>query len=152
MIPATDAAVETDDASPPSNDQAYGVGITPAERIVAPARASCICRGDALDTNLVANLIGWVSAVKARLGREQLLVLLELYKLTGHLHEGVEKLILQVADLEALPGESTDREFTANSLMAYILQLHGMIYGPGHAVSGPLQESKPGSVRRRSRG
>ena len=91
-----------------------------------------------LDANLLASLIRWVGGVKRRLGATQLPGFIEMYKLTGHLPLVVEKLILHVASLDALPDESSDQIFTLDDVMDSLLQLHAIIYGPGHAVSGSL--------------
>ena len=90
---------------------------------------------DALDINLLANLIRWAAAVKAQLGAEQLRGLLDLYKLTGHLPEPIEKVIVQVVELEALPNESTGQDVSADTLTNYMVELHGVVYGPGYAVN-----------------
>ena len=94
-------------------------------------------RSDASDINLLANLIRWAAAVKAQLGAEQLRGLLDLYKLTAHLPEAIEKVIVQVVELEALPKESTEQELSADTLTNYIVELHGIVYGPGYAVTAP---------------
>lgn len=69
---------------------------------------------------------------------EHLQGLLEAYKLTGHLPPPIEKLILQVAKLNPLPEESDAKEFTADSLLDTLVQLHGIIYGPGYPAGGQL--------------
>ena len=95
-------------------------------------------RIDALDANLLTNLMRWVGGVKRRLGGSQLEGFLEIYKLTGHLPPVMEKLILHLAELEALPDESSDQIFTLDDLMDSLLQLHAVVYGPGYATSGTL--------------
>ena len=91
-----------------------------------------------LDANLLASLIRWVGGLKRRMGAEQLPGFIEMYKLTGHLPPVVERLVLHVATLEALPDESEDQIFTLDDVMDSLLQLHAIIYGPGHAVRGSL--------------
>ena len=91
-----------------------------------------------LDANLLTNLMRWVGSVKRRLGASQLPGFLEMYKLTGHLPPVMEKLILHLAELDALPDESYDQIFTLDDLMDSLLQLHAIVYGPGYASRGAL--------------
>lgn len=97
---------------------------------------------NALDANLLTSLMRWVGGVKRRLGSSQLEGFLEIYKLTGHLPPVVERLIYYLAELEALPDESSDQVFTLDDLMDSLLHLHAIVYGPGHAarVSLPIFE------------
>ena len=92
----------------------------------------------ALDANLLASLLRWVGGVKRRLGLGQLAGFLEMYKLTGHLPHDIEKLILHMASLEVLPDESSDQLSTLDDVMDSLLQLHAIVYGPGHAFQGSL--------------
>ena len=94
----------------------------------------------ALDANLLASLLRWVGGVKRRLGGNQLPGFLEMYKLTGHLPPPVERLILHIAELDALPDESSDQVFTLDDVMDALLQLHAVVYGPGHAFRGSLTD------------
>ena len=93
---------------------------------------------ESLDANLLTSLLRWVGSVKRRLGKNHLAGFLEMYKLTGHLPPSVEKLVLMIAALDALPDESSDQIFTLDDVMDSLLQLHAIIYGPGHAVRGAL--------------
>ena len=92
----------------------------------------------AVDTNMVAGLMRWVGSVKFRLGAHQLAGFLEIYKLTGHLPPVVENLIHELAVLDVLPDQSRDQVFTLDDLVDSLLQLHAIVYGPGHAALGPL--------------
>ena len=92
----------------------------------------------ALDANLLTSLMRWVGGVKRRLGTTQLEGFLEIYRLTGHLPDGLERLILHLAQLDALPDESSDQIFTLDDLMDSLLQLHAIVYGPGYASRGAL--------------
>ena len=113
-----------------------------ASRMAPPVRwvtaAAPAIRVGTLDANLMANLIRWVATAKGKLGVEHLQGLLEAYKLTGHLPPLIEKLILQVAKLNPLPEESDTKEFTADSLLDTLVQLHGIIYGPGYPAGGQV--------------
>ncbi len=99
---------------------------------------------NALDANLLTSLMRWVGGVKRRLGSNQLEGFLEIYKLTGHLPPVVERLIYYLAELDALPDESSDQVFTLDDLMDSLLHLHAIVYGPGHAakVSLPIFEEQ----------
>ena len=99
----------------------------------------------AMDSNLVTNLMRWVGDVKRRMGASQFEGFLEVYKLTGHLPPVVEKVILQLATLDALPDESADQVFTLDDLMDSLLQLHAIIYGPGYASRGSLENLLEGN-------
>ena len=44
---------------------------------------------------------------------------------------------VKVVELEALPKESTEKESSAQKLIDYIIELHGIVYGPGHSVHVP---------------
>ena len=93
-----------------------------------------------LDVNLMANLMRWVGSVKRRLGVEQMRLLVELYRLTGHLTPIVEMAITRLASLQILPDESDHHVFTPDDLIDTLLQLHGINYGSGSLPVGPAVE------------
>ena len=93
-----------------------------------------------LDVNLLANLMRWVGSVKCRLGVQQMRLLVELYRLTGHLTPIVEKAITRLASLRILPDESDHHVFTQDDLIDTLLQLHGINYGSGSLPVGPAVE------------
>ena len=93
-----------------------------------------------LDVNLLANLMRWVGSVKCRLGVQQMRLLVELYRLTGHLTPIMEKAITRLASLGILPDESDHHVFTQDDLIDTLLQLHGINYGSGSLPVGPAVE------------
>ena len=119
-----------------------GAGVAPGLVAPAPQQVSPLAEqlqgNAALDANLLASLIRWVGGIKRRLGADQLPGFIEMYKLTGHLPVVVERLVLHVATLDALPDESSDQIFTLDDVMDSLLQLHAIVYGPGHSVQGAL--------------
>ena len=121
---------------PAATGAAPGLAAQPP-RVVSPL-AEQLEGSAALDANLLASLVRWVGGIKRRLGADQLPGFIEMYKLTGHLPVVVEKLVLHVASLDALPDESADQIFTLDDVMDSLLQLHAIVYGPGHSVRGSL--------------
>jgi transposase len=84
-----------------------------------------------LDANLVSSLLRWVANVKRRLGARQMVELLEIYRLTGHLPPVIESIIVKVANLAVLPDESEGQVVTVDDLVDLYLVLHGIIMGAG---------------------
>ena len=93
-----------------------------------------------LDVNLMANLMRWVGSVKRRLGVQQMRLVVELYRLTGHLTPIMEMAITRLASLQILPDESDHHVFTPDDLIDTLLQLHGINYGSGSLPVGPAVE------------
>ncbi len=128
--PARPRVVRVQQTAPAAGQESERVGISAAAD-VDPAFGP-------LDANLLTNLMRWVGSVKRRLGASQLPGFLEMYKLTGHLPPVMERLILHLAELDALPDESYDQIFTLDDLMDSLLQLHAIVYGPGYVSGGAL--------------
>jgi len=92
--------------------------------------ASTVLQGVSLDqeprVNMLANLIGWVSTVCQKLGKEQLPIILEIYDMSGPLSPRIKKIILRLADIvNPSPGEESGTDI----LSQLILQLHGILMG-----------------------
>lgn len=79
-----------------------------------------------LDTNLVANLVRWVSTTRSRVGMEGLQHLLSLYDASGHGTPALRQLLLQMADLvqEQPGGDAQPPSLECVDLMH---QLHGIL-------------------------
>ena len=81
----------------------------------------------ALDANLVTGIVRWVASAKRKLGSEQMVALLEIYKISGNLSPSIEKVIVKVANMP-LPDESDIHQITAEDLVDLFMMLHGTIH------------------------
>ena len=99
--------------------------------------------GDKLDVNMMTSLTRWAGSVKCRFGLTGLWLVIEVYRLSGHLRPFVEKTIYGLATLSILPDESDYHTVTQDDLADALLALHGIIYGSGRAPVGPSVDFDP---------
>ena len=91
-----------------------------------------------IQVNAVANLIGWVSAVKQRLSPDKLPIILEVYGICNELPPKTKKLILRLADLVA---EQPKIESGPEVWSQLLLQLHGILMGNFSTGTGEQKQN-----------
>lgn len=108
---------------------------TPAsEKPRNPAAGDVVSREPSVNT--LANLVGWVSLVKQRLGAEHLPTIVEVYGMCGNMSPKVRRIILRLAELETGP---VHVEGGADVWSQLMLQLHGILTGDISSAYGPSQ-------------
>ena len=91
--------------------------------------------GAKLDVNLMTNLARWTGSVKRRLGVRNMLPLLKVYALSGHLAPAIEVMVLKLARLPMMVDDSEFHDVTVDDLVDAIQTLHGIVYGSGRALA-----------------
>ena len=99
--------------------------------------------GDKLDVNMMTSLTRWAGSVKCRFGLTGLWLVIEVYRLSGHMRPFAEKTIYRLATLNILPDESDYDTVTQDDFADALLALHGIIYGSGRAPVGPSVDFDP---------
>ena len=91
-----------------------------------------------LDVNLVAGLVGWVSAVKGQMGYQWLMALVDLYIRSCRPSLGLKELIVHICGMVR-----EEQSYDADASQDYLVlmyQLHGILTGSSPIVRIPKME------------